>query len=146
MSCGVVRRWGSDPMLLWLWRRLAAVAQIRPLAWEPPYAEGAALKSKIKKKNKPKKPKINTVANSGQLVSCHGTECHDPCSEGSIHGSSGVSGIKSLCASHWHAVDVFLFVSSMTHISGYISFLPLLPGSSEPNVQPQFFIFIFIFF
>ena len=30
--------------LLWLWWRLTAVALIRPLAWEPPYAMGAALK------------------------------------------------------------------------------------------------------
>ena len=37
---------GSDPALLWLWCRPAAVAPIRPLAWEPPYAAGAALKSK----------------------------------------------------------------------------------------------------
>ena len=42
MSCGVGRRHGSDPALLWLWRRLAATAPIRPLAWEPPYAAGAA--------------------------------------------------------------------------------------------------------
>ena len=33
-------------MLLWLWCRLAAVALIRPLAWEPPYAASAALKKK----------------------------------------------------------------------------------------------------
>ena len=31
-------------MLLWLWRRPAATAPIRPLAWEPLYAAGAALK------------------------------------------------------------------------------------------------------
>ena len=31
--------------LLWLWHRPAAVAPIGPLAWEPPYAAGAALKS-----------------------------------------------------------------------------------------------------
>ena len=31
-------------MLLWLWCWLAAVALIRPLAWEPPYVAGAALK------------------------------------------------------------------------------------------------------
>ena len=36
-------------MLLWLWCRLANVALIRPLAWEPPYAKGTALK-KAKKK------------------------------------------------------------------------------------------------
>jgi len=35
-------------MLLWLWCRPAAVAPIGPLAWEPPYAAGVALKSKNK--------------------------------------------------------------------------------------------------
>ena len=36
-----------------LWCRPAATALIRPLAWEPPYAEGAALKrQKTKKKKK----------------------------------------------------------------------------------------------
>ena len=34
----------KDLMLLWLWCRPAAVAPIQPLAWEPPYAVGAALK------------------------------------------------------------------------------------------------------
>ena len=34
--------------LLWLWCRPAAVAPIGPLAWELPYAEGVALKSKNK--------------------------------------------------------------------------------------------------
>ena len=28
--------------MLWLWRRPVATAPIQPLAWEPPYAEGAA--------------------------------------------------------------------------------------------------------
>ena len=37
----------KDLALLWLWCRLAAVALIRPLTWEPPYATAAALKSKI---------------------------------------------------------------------------------------------------
>ena len=46
MSCGVGRRHGLDPVLLWLWCRLVAVALIRPLAWELPYAAGASLKSK----------------------------------------------------------------------------------------------------
>ena len=44
MSYGVGRRRGLDAVLLWLWRRLAATAPIGPLAWEPPYAEGVALK------------------------------------------------------------------------------------------------------
>ena len=36
--------------MLWLWRRPIAVALIRPLAWELPYAVGAALKKDQKKK------------------------------------------------------------------------------------------------
>ena len=53
VSCGVGRRCGSDPMWGWLWRRLAAAAPIRPLAWEPPYAAGAA--QEIAKRPKKKK-------------------------------------------------------------------------------------------
>ena len=44
MGCGVDGRQGADPALLWLWCRPASVAPIGPLAWEPPYATGAALK------------------------------------------------------------------------------------------------------
>ena len=50
-ACGVGRRRGSDPALLWLWCRLAAVAPIGPLPWEPPCATGAALKNKTKQNN-----------------------------------------------------------------------------------------------
>ena len=46
MSCDVGCRCSSDPACLWLWRRPAAVAPIQPLAWELPYAMGAALKRK----------------------------------------------------------------------------------------------------
>ena len=38
MSGGGGCRLGSDPELLWLWRRPEATAPIGPLAWEPPYA------------------------------------------------------------------------------------------------------------
>ena len=38
----ILRTW--DLGLLWLRRRPAATAPIRPLAWEHPYAVGAALK------------------------------------------------------------------------------------------------------
>ena len=51
MSCGAGWRCGSDPALLWLWRRPAAVVPIGPLAWEPPYGMGTALESKQKQKN-----------------------------------------------------------------------------------------------
>ena len=43
----------QDLALLWLLCRSAAVALIRPLAWEPPYAGGAALKTRKKKKRIP---------------------------------------------------------------------------------------------
>ena len=52
MSCGAGHRCGSAPMLLWLWCRLVAVAPIRPLAWEPPYAARTALKRQKDKKKK----------------------------------------------------------------------------------------------
>ena len=55
VSCGVGRRCGSDPVLLWLWCRTAAVALIQPLVWEPPYAAGTALKRQKEKKRKEKK-------------------------------------------------------------------------------------------
>ena len=32
-------QWVKDPVLLWLWRRRAAAALIRPLAWELPCAK-----------------------------------------------------------------------------------------------------------
>jgi len=58
VSCGVGCRRGSDPALLWLWHRPVATAPIQPLAWESPYAAGAAqaiatttTKTKDKKKN-----------------------------------------------------------------------------------------------
>ena len=43
-------QWVKDLELLWLWRRLATAAQIRPLAWELPYAMGVVLKRQKKKK------------------------------------------------------------------------------------------------
>ena len=42
-------QWVKDLALLWLWHRLAAVAPIRPPAWEPPCVMGVALKIKKKK-------------------------------------------------------------------------------------------------
>ena len=63
MSCGVGCRRGSDPALLWLWHRPVATAPIQPLAWEPPYAAGAAQEiatttTKTTKKTKKKKDLI----------------------------------------------------------------------------------------
>ena len=52
MSCAVGHRCGLDLVLLWLWRRAAATAPIRPLAWETPYAAGTAPKRQEKKERK----------------------------------------------------------------------------------------------
>ena len=47
--------WVKDLALLWC--RLPATALIQPLAWEPSYAAGAALKNqKTKKQTNKKKP------------------------------------------------------------------------------------------
>ena len=50
------RKERKDPALLWLWHRLAAVALIQPLTWEPLYVAGAAIK---RQKTKTKKKKQN---------------------------------------------------------------------------------------
>ena len=61
MSCGVGRRYGWDPELLWLWYRPAATALIRPLAWEAPYAAGTALKRQKTKKRKRNRGSISVA-------------------------------------------------------------------------------------
>ena len=48
--CGLQTRLGS--CVVWLWRRPVAAAPIGPLAWEPPYATGAAQEMAKKKKRK----------------------------------------------------------------------------------------------
>ena len=55
MSCCVGCRRGSDLASLWLWRRPAAIAPIRPLDWEPPYASGATLEKAKRQKQKQNK-------------------------------------------------------------------------------------------
>ena len=58
MSCSVGCRRSLDLVLLWLWCGLAALARIRPLAWESPYAVGVALKGPNKQtKRHPFPPK-----------------------------------------------------------------------------------------
>ena len=59
VSCGVGCKRSSDLVLLWLSCRPAAVAPIRTLVWELPYATGAALKKQ--KSEKPKKKKMYNV-------------------------------------------------------------------------------------
>ena len=48
--CGVGHRCSSDLVLLWMWCRPAAATPIQSLGWELPYATGAAIKRRKKKK------------------------------------------------------------------------------------------------
>ena len=60
MSCGIGFRncsVGWDRMLLWVWHRPAALALIRPLAWELTDTVGETLKNVKKKKKKKEKKK-----------------------------------------------------------------------------------------
>ena len=68
MSCGVGHRCGLDLVLLWLWCRPVVTALIQPLAWEPPYAMGAALKRpKQKQKQKPENSFSLALTEEGYL-------------------------------------------------------------------------------
>jgi len=67
MSCGVGCRHSLDPELLWLWCRLAAVAPIQPLAWEPPYDSGAAQEMAKRQKDKKKKNEVTRVSKGQHL-------------------------------------------------------------------------------
>ena len=60
MSSGVGRTCSSHLMVLFLSYRPVAKVPIPPLAWEPLYAAGAALRKrkKAKKKNKKKKKEL----------------------------------------------------------------------------------------
>ena len=69
MGCGVGHRRGSDPELLWLWCRLIATTLIRPLAWKPPYATGAALeKAKRQKQTNKQKPPYTQQRIFGEIL------------------------------------------------------------------------------
>ena len=61
--CGVDRRCGSDPVWLWLWHGLAAVALLQPLAWELPYVTEAALKIQNKQTKKSHNSLLSTRIN-----------------------------------------------------------------------------------
>jgi len=64
------------PALLWLWYRPEAIAPIRPLAWDPPYATGAALEKTKRKKKKSIKMRSHFATTSSvnvqEAYSLHG--------------------------------------------------------------------------
>ena len=76
VNCGVSRRRGSAPALLWLWRRLVATALIQPLAWETPYAAGAALEKARRKKKRVKLKQFQQIFVEVQLCV---TQCGKDC-------------------------------------------------------------------
>ena len=91
VSCGVGCRGGSDPTLLWLWRRLAATALIRPPTWEPPYAVGAALKGQ--KPEEKKKKSLPVISGAGVwTVLDHGSWMDGGSPEGEHEASLGQLG------------------------------------------------------
>ena len=69
----VGRRPGLDPKLLWLWRRPVATAPIRPLVWEPPNAEGAALEKAKRQKKEKRNPEFNYQCSLNDLGQSHWT-------------------------------------------------------------------------
>ena len=77
MSCGVGHRLSSDPawLWLWLWCRPAATALIRPLAWEPPQAAGAALKRPKEKEKERKKVENKLGFGSFSHIHSGGIDC-----------------------------------------------------------------------
>ena len=58
-------------MLLWLWCRPVAMALIRPLAWEPPYASGATLE---KKQTNEKTPNFILSVRTSETMTSQGTK------------------------------------------------------------------------
>ena len=81
MSCAVGGRRSSDPSLPWLWCRLVATTLIGPLAWEPPYAEGVALKEQRQnRKQNPEElfPEPRSFHCAGQLPRVISSDPHKP--------------------------------------------------------------------
>ena len=66
--CELWCRSQGDLALLWLWHRPADVTPVGPLAWEPPYATGVALKSQKKKKKKKKSTLLEVVCFNTNII------------------------------------------------------------------------------
>ena len=83
MICGVGCRCGSDPTLLWPWRRPVTIAPIEPLAWEPTYAGGSGPRKGKKTKKKcllmcqpmAPAPKMSRKVQSNKRVHLSSPEC-----------------------------------------------------------------------
>ena len=71
MSSGVGWRCGSDHARQWLWSRPTGAVPIWPLAWEPPYDMGVALK---RQKTKQKKTNKQTNKKQERTLECEGNK------------------------------------------------------------------------
>ena len=109
VSCGVGCRCSLDPMLLWLWlwpwHRPAAAAPINTLAWEIPYAAGAALKSK--KQNKTKQKKLLGIPwwPGGLRIQC----CHC-CGSGHCCGTSSITSPRIFA---YCSMDKYIYIHTL---------------------------------
>ena len=101
MGCGVGCRHSLDPVLLWLWCRPVAAVQIGPLALEPPYATGAALK---RQKNKKKSSVLQPLPWDAVLVGIQAV-CGFPCGP---HRLAVSSRVPLSCPCHGHLAHVCL--------------------------------------
>ena len=102
MSCGVGYGWGSDLVLLWLWCRPVSTTLIRPLAWEPPYAAGAALKGhKNKKKKKKKERKILSWYFGYPLICSISKIVAERCPHPNLTCEYGYTWQKEFCIGVW---------------------------------------------
>ena len=101
MICGVGHIHGSYPVLLWPWCRLEAVAPIRPLDWELPYAAGMALKRQNKNKNRIRKESEEKMQSYNRENICAFIRQH----------LLGIHLQKYLCKSVREHTLVFLFFS-----------------------------------
>ena len=81
-------RCGLDPVLLWLWCRPVATALIRLLAWEPPYAAGAALE-KTKRHTHTRTHTHTHTQKKTPLILNHKLEIVKPSEEGMLKAEIG---------------------------------------------------------
>ena len=122
MSYGIDSRCSSDPVLLWLWHRLAVAAPIQPLDWELPCAVGAAPSpKKTQNKTKQKKPQ-----NKKKLLPGRGATSLPGISQGSMlpteEGATHVVAFKSV--SIWLKAASLAIFSSPAFYPWYLRPVP----------------------
>ena len=127
MSCCVGRRCSSDPVLLWLWCRPAAVALIPPLAWKLPHAAPAAVKINklINLKNKGSWDERRQKAHDPHMLEisilCSSTAYADRINDPETYDEPGVECASSQASFLW--CD-----ASVPEIAPYLPCNPLPPN------------------